>query len=109
MINYKHSFYFRINFFLFKYMIRVIKDLFDETIFHMHRIHHRKESNIKCSVFENTFNIFFDFVGYIYKYSKACCYYRCEIIFLNNFVHLLAVFYFINNLKINDLKILHLY
>lgn len=40
-------------------MIRVIKDLFDETIFHMHRIHHRKESNIKCSVFENTFNIFF--------------------------------------------------
>lgn len=29
------NFYFRINFFLFKYMIRVIKDLFDETIFHI--------------------------------------------------------------------------
>lgn len=73
-------------------MIRVIKDLFDETIFHMHRIHHRKESNIKCSVFENTFNIFLILLD-TYKYTKTCCYYRCKIIFLNNFVHLLAVFY----------------
>lgn len=35
MTNIYFNFYFRINFFLFKYMIRVIKDLFDETIFHI--------------------------------------------------------------------------
>lgn len=59
-----------------------------------------EKSRILCSVFENTFNIFLILLG---TFSKACYYYRCKFIFLN-IIHLLTVFYFINNLKINNLK-----